>query len=130
MRYERGIANWAADVVVGDFVWPPQLVEPYLGGTVVDDHFEWELPRGDNFHFSDIVITRGGPWWTLILPASQTTLDLVTLPPEFASETSEAQFDVWHYRVLPGFAYDRWSYEHLYRDYTVAIAANAWLVSF
>ncbi len=128
-RYLRGVTNWMADVVVGDWIWPAQPVDPGHGGTVVADHFEWD--NGDGaFDFSHVTIMRGMPWWDLIIPGEQHTLDLPALPPEYVPEVTEAQFDVWHHRVLPGFAYDRWSNEHQALDYQVGFSANAFLVNF
>jgi hypothetical protein len=129
VRYLRGVTNWAADVTVGDWIGVPHPSVPDYSGTVVDNHMEWTNGPGD-FDFTNLFINRGGPYWDLILPASQTTVDLAPIPAESIPDVSDAQVDVWHYRVEPGFVFDRWAYSDMYRNAPEAFAANAWLVYF
>jgi hypothetical protein len=130
IRYLRGITNWEADVVVGDWIGIPHPIAPDYGGTVVDDHLSWENGPG-NIHFTNVMLTRSRmPWWNMILPGDQNDVFLPPLPEESVPAGTSTQFDVWHHRVLPGFVFDRWSYNDQGRDVQTAYAANAWLVDF
>lgn len=130
IRYLRGVTNWEAEIVVDDWIGMPHPEDPDYGGTVTGNHIAWSNGPG-NIDFTNVLLTRAGmPWWHLILPGTQTETDLPILPPESIPDATGTQFDVWHHRVLPGFVFDRWSYNDQQRDVQTAIAANAWLVDF
>lgn len=130
VRYLRGITNWEATAVVGDWIGIPHPDDPSYGGMVRDNRMSWENGSGD-IHFTNVRLTRARmPWWNMILPGNQVEVEVPPLPRESVPDGTSTQFDVWHHRVLPGFIFDRWSYNDLGRDVQVGYAANAWLVEF
>lgn len=129
-RFHRGVTNWEAEIVVGDWIGPAHPDDPDYGGTVADSHLAWESGPG-NIHYTNLFLTRERmPWWDIILPGEQVEVDLPPLPSESVPAGTSTQFDVWHHRVMPGFDFDRWAYTDLGRDVQEAIAANAWIVTF
>lgn len=134
VRYLRGVTNWASEVTVGDWIGISQPDDPDYGGVVTDNRLAWEGGAGD-YHFTNVRIIRDlstapRPYWDMILPGDQVEVDLPLLPEDLASISGDAQFDVWHHRVRPGFDYDLWSYGDLGRDAQDGYSANAWLISF
>ena len=129
VRVKRGIENWEDTIILGDWINPAQMTSPSPFGIIENNYIEWSSGDGE-IDFHRVMLTRGPPWWTIILPTEQQTLSLAEIPDIYVPDMEEGQIDIWHHRVWDNFYYDRWPYTSLGRDSQEAYAVHAWLINF
>lgn len=138
-RYVQTVTDWQADVVVDEWLDIAHEEIPDFLGTLTTPHIEWENGAGEA-HYNHvnlyscayrvsgttIEITGLSPYWDMILPGEQSTVDLPTLPEEFEPSSDLAYLQLYRHRVQPGFDFDLWAYDDLNRDVQEGYSVSSW----